>query len=738
MTHSNLDQIWSVYTTSPDPLSGMDSLYKTCCVLTRQVLQPSDIVLSGGGFVLHPQLAGSLSDVIPAMDHLLLCAAHHHKLVTTPSIGQAELQTLTSTTGLHSCATQNQVVHCWVLVIDRIWAAMCELKALCVGNPFDPSRKTWISKIPVIASSLPLPLRVKLPKDMLQFFDISVEPRRELPPVQSNPPLSSKVISTAVSTQGTSVQATHSLGASQLDGPHGYPARRPSSTEKELVSASAMDFSDRVIESGRWGARTPSLAGSTQGQDEQVEPKLVDALKDGVKALDIVHVTPPPKSPAPAPATADAVELGGLRVEVTQPRAMASTSTVKRGGLMSVRLRRNGVDTGKDTWQAAGACLAPFPDAIGGGRGRDALTGPRSKSRLREHAVKSGAAASSQRPPAPALVKDEPTVELGGLENTPSMPPAAVIVCGKGMIEPVGLDKTRQHMVIPNLGEIRTRDEESRASSEQYPPRCASPPASLSSPPAAPAPVFDKGPVWFMCSNPPRGAAASPPSAPAAAAGRNAPSAPAATDTPPSPHPRASGQATPATGPPGAAASPPCTLPAQLRVPPPPPSSSPSGCVPYAAHTTDGSAVARVAPPPKSPAPAPAMADAVERGGLRIEAAQSRRTASASVIKGGGLTSVLLKRKGADAGRDKRQAVKVRLARSHLAAESSAQQLLQERMFHDIVKRPCSFVTDYKVFTLVSVIIRTFWITHLLWILQEVLVPRIVWEREGIGTAARR
>ncbi|KAJ7087348.1 hypothetical protein B0H15DRAFT_950225 [Mycena belliarum] len=166
----------------------------------------------------------------------------------------------------------------------------------------------------------------------------------------------------------------------------------------------------------------------------------------------------------------------------------------------------------------------------------------------------------------------------------------------------------------------------------------------------------------------PRGAAPPPPSTPDAAAA-------IAADTAPSLRPRV----------PGAAASRSGTPPARFRVPPSPPS---SGCAPYAAHINGGSAVARVVPPPKSPAPAPATADAVELGGLRVEETQTRMTASASVNEHGGLASVLLQMEGADAGRDARQAVEACLARSRLAAESSTRlprpEILQERMFHEV------------------------------------------------------
>ncbi|KAJ7500041.1 hypothetical protein FB451DRAFT_1162441 [Mycena latifolia] len=169
MSDPYLDWIWSRYTTSPDPASSVESLYRTCSALTKHVLLPSDIILSSGGFTICPDLAVALTDIIPAMDHLLRLAAQYHGLNSTPSIGLQELQLLTVTTGLHR-ATQNEIVLAWVTILDRLSAAMRELKALCVGNPSDSS---LASNIPRIASALPLTLRTKLPKSLLAFYGIS-------------------------------------------------------------------------------------------------------------------------------------------------------------------------------------------------------------------------------------------------------------------------------------------------------------------------------------------------------------------------------------------------------------------------------------------------------------------------------------------------------------------------------------------------------------------------------------
>ncbi|KAJ7080764.1 hypothetical protein B0H15DRAFT_855875, partial [Mycena belliarum] len=301
--------------------------------------------------------------------------------------------------------------------------------------------------------------------------------------------------------------------------------------------------------------------------------------------------------------------------------------------------------------------------------------------------------------------------------------------------------------------------------------------------------------------------------------------------TAPASSPVVPGQATPVTAQPNVAASHPRTLPAKLRVPPPPRTFPARAQLPrlpttrsaamHVSHACPDSCslrcwsqsrrmsakereaspfvidrcatnepkpsdalengvealdVARVTPPPKSPAPAPAIADAVELGGLRDEVTLPRMAASARVPK-----------EGAVAGRDARQGLD-RLARSRrLAAESSAQRLSetessawprseipQERILHnvdtvpnqqDAASRgkelrtvdhhssvlvrgvatssaprppasplPRSIDKDCKAFALVNAIVRTIPSSHLVFNAHGDLVPEIAWEREGIGT----
>ncbi|KAJ7796375.1 hypothetical protein B0H13DRAFT_1934606 [Mycena leptocephala] len=174
MSNSHLDWIWSRYTTSPDPKLGMQSLYQTCSELVEHVLQPSHIILSGGGFTLHPNLAVPLTDVIPAMDYLLKLAAKLYGLRSTSSLCQAELHVLTCTTGLIVPATQHQIIWNWVLLLDELHLAMAQLKSFRMGTPRAHSDRP--SRMPQILSSLPPSLRVKLPKEFLNSHGIMLLP----------------------------------------------------------------------------------------------------------------------------------------------------------------------------------------------------------------------------------------------------------------------------------------------------------------------------------------------------------------------------------------------------------------------------------------------------------------------------------------------------------------------------------------------------------------------------------
>ncbi|KAJ7929550.1 hypothetical protein B0H13DRAFT_2310477 [Mycena leptocephala] len=268
MRDFHLDWIWSRYNTSPDPASGMQSLYQTCSAFTKHVLQPSHIILRGGGFTLCLELAVPLTDIVTSMDRLLYLAAKHIQLHSAPCIGQQELRTLTITEGLHACATYNQVVYGWVTLIDRLARAMRELQWLCIGE--DPSRHSWSSWMPGILASLPPSLRAKLPSNFLESYNITVLP----PPANISDAASQKAAARkcAESLSRSPMHCSHvshsDVEAGGLASPEetkGSPRRRPETSEDVTSYANKSTLDNRT---GRApGSPDPSNATATTAVD---------------------------------------------------------------------------------------------------------------------------------------------------------------------------------------------------------------------------------------------------------------------------------------------------------------------------------------------------------------------------------------------------------------------------------------------------------------------------------------
>ncbi|KAJ7350734.1 hypothetical protein DFH08DRAFT_806732 [Mycena albidolilacea] len=174
MADSTLDWIWTEYLSSPDPPSGMGSLYEMCVQFTTLVLQPSHIVLRSGGFVLHPDLAIPLVGMVSGMDHLLGLASEHRKLSTPPFIGQTELLVLTSTAGYIVPATQNKIVWNWIILIGGLCVVMKDLWSLYKGCTVYILGCEQPSLMPRILASLTPLLLVKHSTDFLQVYGVSI------------------------------------------------------------------------------------------------------------------------------------------------------------------------------------------------------------------------------------------------------------------------------------------------------------------------------------------------------------------------------------------------------------------------------------------------------------------------------------------------------------------------------------------------------------------------------------
>jgi hypothetical protein len=173
MSDITSDRIWSSYTTSPDPAAGTQSLYQMCTAITKHVLLPSHIVLSGGGFTLLPELAQVLLDAVPLLGQVLNRVMRLSGLPGAQCFCQLELGTLTCTTGM-DIATQNQVVRSWVNLVDKVYIAMTDIKYLAGGRPIHVLGRQRPSRMYYILAALSPSLLVKLPADFLQSYGISI------------------------------------------------------------------------------------------------------------------------------------------------------------------------------------------------------------------------------------------------------------------------------------------------------------------------------------------------------------------------------------------------------------------------------------------------------------------------------------------------------------------------------------------------------------------------------------
>ncbi|KAK7007917.1 hypothetical protein R3P38DRAFT_2792045 [Favolaschia claudopus] len=176
MVNPYVDWIWSQYSTPKS--SKQLSLQDSCSYFIKYILQPTDIILSHGGFVLHPDLTLPLTNIVSGLDYFLDLASQHRRLQQPHSIGHVELSTLAATGRKPVTATQNQIIFSWVLLLDRIWTAECWLEALCAGNLTHSSLRREGSIVGSVAAALPPVLRSKLPPDLAKGFDIQVTLRK--------------------------------------------------------------------------------------------------------------------------------------------------------------------------------------------------------------------------------------------------------------------------------------------------------------------------------------------------------------------------------------------------------------------------------------------------------------------------------------------------------------------------------------------------------------------------------
>ncbi|KAJ7789142.1 hypothetical protein B0H13DRAFT_2394891 [Mycena leptocephala] len=78
MSKSILDDVWTMYTISPDPASGTPTLRDTCAVLLSYTLSSSDIIPGSAGFTLHPRLANPLHQSSSDLKRLTVALGQPH------------------------------------------------------------------------------------------------------------------------------------------------------------------------------------------------------------------------------------------------------------------------------------------------------------------------------------------------------------------------------------------------------------------------------------------------------------------------------------------------------------------------------------------------------------------------------------------------------------------------------------------------------------------------------------
>ncbi|KAJ7023889.1 hypothetical protein C8F04DRAFT_1192946 [Mycena alexandri] len=695
MANGNLNWIWPQYTISPDPASGMQSLSQTCSMLYKHVLQPTDIILSGGGFVLHPNLAEPLSRVMPAMIEMLALVTKYSGLRSSSSLSTVDLHVLTTTTGLVLPATQNQIVLNWVILADELYIAMADLETFRVGysvpGSIDEHGKQR-SRMPKIIAALPYSLAHKLPKDFLKSYHITLLP----------PPANMLLVPQQ---KKAFVESCRRHRAE--DSPRSPSSPAPESKRKDehiplrsrAQTTHGVQYTRHEIpwdetEHGKENARASAESSVAGGDDSRLTTD-ISSRNRLMPTYAPHHINPERAIPASSSALlSPATPASSSILRALMPESTRKAQSSSPRSVVADPLERSTSATSP----SVRALVARIESAL---------------------AVEHGAAASNESVPRAQLAPKSPApapananaVERGGLQFV------AVGRRAEGSTAERGEHTSAtagEKLADPRWG---AHLEDSAVEDEPGGRRCES--AKL----FAPVPDTDA-----------------------------------------------------------------LTLPLVDKVYPVRSRSRLGDNAPTPTH---------VSPPSKSPAPALAIADAVELGGLQIGAAEPR--ANAPTMEDGGRGPVSVPRQQAPARWMAWQAAEARRARVQTAAATSTARLtsiLRSPMFSSVTASgsqaplkdhgssginqwsatlleddvrtvenaqtntsvsfsssprfpsPCSpflrslatparlFVVDHRTFALDSAIVRTQVISYLVWILREEIVPQLQWDREGIDFAA--
>ncbi|KAJ7805219.1 hypothetical protein B0H13DRAFT_1930286 [Mycena leptocephala] len=138
-----LDDVWSMYTISPDPASGTPTLRDTCAALLSYTLSSSDIIPGSAGFTLLPRLTNPLRQSISDLKRL------------TAALGQPHIvDTVDYHIALGPTSPDWKVFLAWGRLVKQLMAAMKLVETSCA--PPEPYHfATPPSRMHVRPSALP-------------------------------------------------------------------------------------------------------------------------------------------------------------------------------------------------------------------------------------------------------------------------------------------------------------------------------------------------------------------------------------------------------------------------------------------------------------------------------------------------------------------------------------------------------------------------------------------------------
>ncbi|KAJ7844660.1 hypothetical protein B0H13DRAFT_2411293 [Mycena leptocephala] len=119
-----LDDIWSMYTISPDPTSGTPTLRDTCAALLSHTLSSSDIIPGHAGFTLHSRLANPLRQTVT-----------NFQLITTALAQAVVVDSVDLCIVLGPTTVDWKVTLAWDRIIKQLADVVQLVETSCVAQP---------------------------------------------------------------------------------------------------------------------------------------------------------------------------------------------------------------------------------------------------------------------------------------------------------------------------------------------------------------------------------------------------------------------------------------------------------------------------------------------------------------------------------------------------------------------------------------------------------------------------